>query len=403
MVTRLANRSRERDAAASPAQPVDGSVEIRSLTKVFSTSRGEVAAVKDVSLAIGEDEFICLLGPSGCGKTTTLRCLAGLERPDGGVIKIGGRVVFDSKSRHYLPTEQRGIGMVFQSYAIWPHMSVFENVAYPLRYGAASARLSREQTGVRVRKILETVDCADLESRRPGELSGGQQQRVALARALVYEPKVMLFDEPLSNLDAKLRERMRFELRLIQKRVGFTAVYVTHDQEEALTMADRIAVMANGEVRQIGTPEEVYSRPVDAFVADFIGAANLIPVEGRQNRRNVVNTEIGSVAFGSKTDQLDGLLTESPETMRDDLLIMVRPENVDLLAEGEARTGNVFDGELIARAYRGEALTYTLRSKNVQLRAVDRSGREFRVGDNIAFRLPPEQCRLVASGGFRVQ
>jgi iron(III) transport system ATP-binding protein len=350
---------------------------------------------------IKENEFICLLGPSGCGKTTTLRCLAGLERPDAGRIRIGGRDVFDSSSRKYVPTERRGIGMVFQSYAIWPHMSVFDNVAYPLRRGAGREPLSREKIRQRVRHILETVDCAELETRRPGELSGGQQQRVALARALVYEPKVLLFDEPLSNLDAKLRERMRFELRMIQERAGFTAVYVTHDQEEALTLSDRIAVMAKGKIRQIGTPEEVYELPVDGFVADFIGAANIIPVQTEPaSRADAVPTPLGVMRIGSRSVALDS--ADATGTSGEaDLQVVVRPERVRLLADGDSRTENVFGAVVLGRAYRGESLVYTLHCNDVQLRAVVRDTTRLEVGDEVTVQLPPEHCRLVEGGGFK--
>jgi iron(III) transport system ATP-binding protein len=403
-----------------PGQPA---IEIYSLAKSYITRRGPVVAVNDVSLVIGKNEFICLLGPSGCGKTTTLRCLAGLERPDSGLIKIGGRVVYDSSLRQYVSTERRGLGMVFQSYAIWPHMSVFDNVAYPLRQRARRGTLSREELKQRVRSILETVDCADLEARRPGELSGGQQQRVALARALVYEPQVLLFDEPLSNLDAKLRDRMRFELRMIQERANFTALYVTHDQSEALSLSDRIAVMAHGKIRQIGSPEDIYQRPVDAFVADFIGAANIIPVLASSvGHDQAAPTALGLVRVGSRSETLDGPTSDAAETGVElaegsddqneaasdagsgsgtsDLRLVVRPGQVELLAENTTRTDNTFEAVVLGRAYHGETMIYTLRAKDVQLRVVSRDRRDLALGDTILFRLPPEHCRLVRSGGF---
>jgi iron(III) transport system ATP-binding protein len=233
---------------------------------------GTVLAVKGVSFSVRAGEQLTLLGPSGCGKTTTLRAIAGLERPSAGAIRIGGQAVYSGRDGINVPAEKRGLSMVFQSYAIWPHMTVFENVAYGLRV----RRKSAEEIRTRVREALDLVQMGAFEKRPASQLSGGQQQRVALARACVFQPSVLLFDEPLSNLDAKLRGDMRIELRQLQHRLGITSVYVTHDLEEALAMSDRIVVMRDGVIEQIGSPAEIYGTPRTAFVADFVGSSNLI-------------------------------------------------------------------------------------------------------------------------------
>ena len=239
---------------------------IEHVTKRF----GGVTAVSDLSLEIGDREFVTLLGPSGCGKTTLLRLIAGFMAPDDGVIRVGSTTV--STPSGVVPPERRGMGMVFQNYAVWPHKTVYQNVAF----GLEVRKVGRSETRTRVGRVLELVNLAGLESRYPGQLSGGQQQRVALARSLVVEPGILLLDEPLSNLDAKLRERMRWELKELQRRTGITFVYVTHDQSEAMALSDRIAVMHAGAIMQVGAPREVYARPVNRIVADFMGLVNLI-------------------------------------------------------------------------------------------------------------------------------
>src|SRR6201999_972518 len=233
---------------------------------------GEVPAVRGVSFVVHPGEQLTLLGPSGCGKTTTLRAIAGLEQPTGGEIRIGGTPVYSSASRVNIPAEKRGLSMVFQSYAIWPHMTVFENVAYGLRV----RRKSKAEIQQKVAAALDLVQMGAYAARHASQLSGGQQQRVALARACAFSPSVLLFDEPLSNLDAKLRGDMRIELRELQHRLGVTSIYVTHDLEEALAMSDQIVVMRNGQIEQSGKPSEIYNYPRTAFVADFVGSANLI-------------------------------------------------------------------------------------------------------------------------------
>jgi iron(III) transport system ATP-binding protein len=256
--------------AATAAAPV----EVVDLKKTYADGKSNVAAVDGVSFRVEAGEFFTLLGPSGCGKTTTLRCLAGLERPDGGTVAIGGRVVSSSAPPAFTPPNERDIGMVFQSYAIWPHMTVFQNVAFPLKVAGLGARSS--ETVARVEEALALVRLDAQASRLATQLSGGQQQRLALARALVRRPPLLLLDEPLSNLDARLREQMRVELRALQRRLGITMVYVTHDQTEALSMSDRIAVMQDGRIVQAGAPRDMYRSPSSAFVAEFIGSSNVL-------------------------------------------------------------------------------------------------------------------------------
>jgi len=250
---------------------------------------GDTLAVNGVSFTVGRGEHVTLLGPSGCGKTTTLRAIAGLEQPSSGSITIDGQPMFDAAARRNVPAEQRGVSMVFQSYAVWPHMTVFDNVAYGLRVRKQGAG----EIKANVERALDLVQMRHLADRAASKLSGGQQQRVALARAIAFSPTVVLFDEPLSNLDAKLRAEMRVELRELQRRLDITSVYVTHDQEEALAISDRVIVMNVGVIEQIGTPEEIYNRPKSRFVADFVGSANLI--KGKATAPGLFEAEGGTI------------------------------------------------------------------------------------------------------------
>jgi iron(III) transport system ATP-binding protein len=249
---------------------------VERLSKIFENVTDQiVGGIRDASFELETGTFFTLLGPSGCGKTTTLRCIAGLETPDDGVIAADDRRLFDGKARINVPVEQRAIGMVFQSYAIWPHMTVAENVAFPLT--VAKHRPKRAEIAQAVRRALAVVDLDGFQERSATRLSGGQQQRVALARAIVHEPGLLLLDEPLSNLDAQLRDDMRGELKRLQSKIGITTVYVTHDQSEALALSDRIAVIERGRIIQIGSPQDIYFRPANPFVARFVGATNLLP------------------------------------------------------------------------------------------------------------------------------
>ena len=252
---------------------------------------GDVTAVDNVSFDIAPGEMVTLLGPSGCGKTTTLRAVAGLETPSGGTIRLNGETVYSANERRAVPAEKRGVSMVFQSYAIWPHMTVFENVAYGLRV----RKLPQAEVRQNVQRVLEMVQMQDFADRPASKLSGGQQQRVAVARAIAFSPSVLLFDEPLSNLDAKLRAEMRVELRELQRRLDITSLYVTHDQEEALAISDRVIVMNGGRIEQIGTPEDIYNRPRTRFAADFVGSANLIAgkVRGPSGHRRYADLRCG--------------------------------------------------------------------------------------------------------------
>ncbi len=267
---------------------------------------GAVVAVRGVSFAAQPGEQLTLLGPSGCGKTTTLRALAGLERPSAGTIRIGGHVVYSSAHRIDIPAEKRGLSMVFQSYAIWPHMTVFDNVAYGLRV----RKRPKAEIAARVAEALDQVQMGEYAARRASQLSGGQQQRVALARACAFSPQVLLFDEPLSNLDAKLRADMRIELRELQHRLGVTSVYVTHDLEEALAMSDRVVVMRDGLIEQAGTPTEIYARPRNAFVADFVGSSNLVQGRLRPDLARdglvALETPSGEIVFGDPCGRAPG-------------------------------------------------------------------------------------------------
>jgi len=325
-----------------------GFVELVGLNKNFGAER----AVRDVNLAVARGEFVTLLGPSGCGKTTTLRCIAGLERPDSGEISIDGQVVTaPGRGIHFNP-EDRNIGMVFQSYAVWPHMTVFDNVAYGLRV----RRVDASDMNARTKKALELVGLGHLADRYATKLSGGQRQRVALARAIAYEPKVILFDEPLSNLDAKLREQMRIELVRLQHEVGITSIYVTHDQAEALVMSDRVVVMDKGVIQQVGDPETIYARPANAFVANFIGVANLL--EGKLLGRNGDVSEVEIPAGDGHAPLRLKAVGGEGASPGQRIILSLRPEDILLhLQRPEGGSSvNLMDAEVIDTVYLGNFL-----------------------------------------------
>lgn len=319
-------------------------IEISNLNKRFESEREKVQAVKNVSLKIPDGKLFTLLGPSGCGKSTTLRCVAGLEKPEEGEIKVGEEKLFSSKEKIFILPHKRDIGMVFQSYAIWPHMKVFDNVAYPLRV----KRLPKGEIKEKVRKALNIVGLEGLEDRLAPQLSGGQQQRVALARALVKEPRVLLLDEPLSNLDAKLREQMRLEIKELQQRLNITTLYVTHDQTEALAISDLIAVMHEGNVLDVGTPKQIYGKPQTKFTADFIGLTNILEgkVLGREGGYGKLDTNLGEFYCPIPREIKNG----------EKVLIFIRPENLGVLKDKPASQVNVFGGEITTLVFLGELL-----------------------------------------------
>lgn len=363
-------------------------IQVKSLVKTFSDRRSEqVKAVNQVSFQVEEGRFYTLLGPSGCGKTTTLRCIAGLEKPDAGEIEVAGELVYSSSRGTYVAAHRRPIGMVFQSYAIWPHLSVFENVAFPLRVGKEGHR--EESIRDKVRRALELVELAQLEERMATQLSGGQQQRLALARALVREPKVLLLDEPLSNLDAKLRERMRVELRELQRRLGITTLYVTHDQMEALSMSNVIAVMSSGVIVQEGPPREIYLQPRDPFVAQFIGSTNQI---------NGVLAGVGHNGTASvRTDfgELSCSLT-TPIAAGARVAVMIRPEDIVLHDRRPGNSPNVVEGKVVTVMFLGEYLDCTIQIGQYFLQTHQRHSVELRQGDAIWVELPPTNCTALS-------
>jgi iron(III) transport system ATP-binding protein len=308
---------------------------------------GDVVAVNGVSFEVGRGEHVTLLGPSGCGKTTTLRAIAGLEQPIAGTISIDGQVMYDAGGRRNVPTEQRGVSMVFQSYAVWPHMTVLGNVAYGLKVRKESSAEIR----AKVERALDLVQMRHLADRPASKLSGGQQQRVALARAIAFSPTVVLFDEPLSNLDAKLRAEMRLELRELQRQLGITSVYVTHDQEEALAISDRVIVMNVGAIEQIGTPEQIYNRPRNRFVADFVGSANLI--RGRVGEALAAAGTLEFVAEGGQL--LHATAAHCPRGNETE--VAVRTAYIEI---GKGNSVNQLPGTVRRRMFHGDFVQYVV-------------------------------------------
>jgi ABC-type Fe3+/spermidine/putrescine transport system ATPase subunit len=354
-------------------------VSLQRLTKKF----GETAAVEGVDLEIGDGEFISLLGPSGCGKTTTLRLVAGFLQPDEGEIRVGHDVL--SSRNAVVPPERRNMSMIFQSYAIWPHMTVSQNVAYGLKF----KKVPRHEAAQKVTKFLRLVHLDSLKDRYPAELSGGQQQRVALARAMVVEPQILLLDEPLSNLDANLREEMRFEIRRLHEEFRITTIYVTHDQSEAMVTSDRIAVLNRGRLVQVGTPSEIFDQPRTRFVAEFIGKTNILSGRFMENH---------AVSLGP---DLRITIADVPHVSTNgEAFVCIRPHNLVLTAdESEARElarqgFNLFSGVLQRRIYFGDAMDYTLALAvpAVSLRVVAPPSRQFERGQKVFALAHPAQC-----------
>jgi iron(III) transport system ATP-binding protein len=332
-------------------------VKINSITKLF----GEVKAVDNFNAVIRDGEFVSILGPSGCGKTTMLRMIAGFEKANEGEIYIGEHLVSSARDNIYVPPEKRNIGMVFQSYAVWPHMTVFENVAYPLKIKG----MTKSDIAAKTNNVLGLVHLDGYAQRLPSQLSGGQQQRVALARALVSEPSLLLLDEPLSNLDAKLRESMRFEIKELQKKLNITVIYVTHDQAEAMAMSDRIIIMNKGVIQQIGTPLNIYENPVNKVIADFIGLANFLAAEA---------------ANGLARIPALGMTVQCHKDITGHAVAVIRPEHITLTKKDSAITGT-----LIHKFYLGDSIDCRIDVNGATIRTIDRATafKDYSVGDKL--------------------
>ena len=347
-------------------------ISIRGVSKSFGRSDDRFAAVADLDLEIADNQFVTLLGPSGCGKTTTLRLIAGYMAPDAGTISVDGRLI--SSPGQVVPPDERRMGMVFQNYAVWPHKTVFENVVFGLKLRRVPAAAARRQ----VEETLALVNLTGLQDRYPNELSGGQQQRVALARSLVVEPDILLLDEPLSNLDAKLRERMRVELKQLQRRTGITFVYVTHDQAEALALSDQIAVISGGRLQQYGTPREVYSKPQTRMVADFMGLVNIVPGRVTGPGRIEIGPEL-TLAVAT-----DGFAAGAG------VELAIRPENITLTAgAGGTITNHVFLGNI-------SEYEVTLASGQA-LRVQTHPSQHFATGAAVAVGIDASECSVFAA------
>ncbi len=356
-------------------------VSITGLTKFY----GGVRAVDGVAFEIDRGQLVTLLGPSGCGKTTTLNMIAGFENPDGGEIRIGDTVISSSAKRILLPPHMRNLGMVFQSYALWPHMTVAQNVGYGMRMRGYPRATIRQQ----VEEALRLVRLAKFADRYPGQLSGGQQQRVAFARAIAYRPDVLLLDEPLSNLDATLREEMRTEIKELQGKVGLTTIFVTHDQIEAMSMSDKIVVMNQGRIEQIGSPSEVYDRPANAFVASFVGVANLLTGEVAQATASDGTTvvRVGESVLSCPLGQANA---------GDAVVLSVRPESLTISGERpQEPSGNVLPSTVEKVIYMGGSREIWIRIGEQQLRIQGYRLPQVAPGQLIYCRIPPEAIRLV--------
>jgi iron(III) transport system ATP-binding protein len=358
-------------------------LDVSDLRKQFSIGR---PAIDGVSFAVPAGEIVVLLGPSGCGKTTTLRCVAGLEHPTGGEISIGGRVVSSPARGILVPPRSRDLGMVFQSYAVWPHMTVRQNVIYPLKH----RKISRAEATRKVDEVLELVGLSEYADRPVVALSGGQMQRVALARSIVYRPQLLLLDEPLSNLDAKLRLRLRDDLRVILKQTGMTALYVTHDQAEAVVLGDRIGVMRDGKLLQMGSPDEIYNRPADLFVANFTGATNELAgtLVGRSG-------EFGVVDFGDGRRGEAALLHAL--NLGDKVRIALRPENIGI---GSRNGANTFPARVLDRRYQGTQTVYDIDLFGRRLEVLELgTAARHQVGVETSVSLPREGCWAYRDAG----
>jgi iron(III) transport system ATP-binding protein len=353
-------------------------IEVRNLQRIFNVGQKQVEALRRVNQEVREGEFLVLLGPSGSGKTTLLRCIAGLETPDDGEILISGQTVFSKRDGIYVPPEDRQIGMVFQSYAIWPHMTVFDNVALPLTYGRK--RIKKHLVRDRVLDALRLVQLDELAERPSPLLSGGQQQRVALARALAVNPKLVLMDEPLSNLDARLREEMRDQIRELAKRLKMTVIYVTHDQVEAMVVADRIAVMSLGSIISIGSPEALYDGPTNRTVAEFFGSINWLEAE--------------VVAQGVLQTKMGKLLWDDAGVAGKVGMVGLRPEDIELGGRA-AGPDNAFAGSIVSRTFLGDLNVYDVQVGDVKLKI--KTMQKGRLENPVNVRIPKERVKFFAT------
>ncbi|MDQ6934346.1 MAG: ABC transporter ATP-binding protein [Actinomycetota bacterium] len=362
-------------------------LQVEHLHKSFADRHTQVKAIDDVSFEIREGELYTLLGPSGCGKTSTLRAVAGLEHPNGGRISIAGQVVSDAAGHGFVPPHLRDTGMVFQSYGIWPHMTVFENAAFPLR--VSKTKHTASEVRERVERALATVRLGGYEGRMATQLSGGQQQRLALARALIRRPKLLLLDEPLSNLDVKLREAMRAEVATLQQEIGVTTLYVTHDQSEALSMSNRIAVMSEGRIVQEGSPREIYERPLTRFVADFVGTTNFLDAA-------VVRSDVGSVTVDTEAGRLvvDTSLSRTPG---EQLLVAIRPEGMRVHLTEPPSTANLVTAEVDRVMFMGEWVDCHLHLGARRWVARQDAHQSPAAGDRVWVELPRDRLSLVAA------
>jgi iron(III) transport system ATP-binding protein len=361
---------------------------IQNLLKTFD----RVVAVNHINLEIKEGEFFTLLGSSGCGKTTTLRMIGGLEKPDGGAIYLGDKCLVSPQQNFFVKPEKRDMGMVFQSYALWPHMTVFENVAYPLKLRGASGSEMR----AKVAEILALVGLAGLEERPTPALSGGQQQRVALARALVFSPRVLLLDEPLSNLDAQLREDMRRELKALQQRVGVTVVFVTHDQVEALSLSDRIAIMKFGQLEQVGSPEDVYYRPATPFVRDFLGKTFLLPGKVAVLSDQHVQVEVQGIGASTVTLQRNHVISSVNgfPTVGQAAMVAIRPEKISISDRRNDGDANIVQGTLQAAQFLGDRYEYTVTLGSETRVIVSPAAQNLKPGEKIFLELKSDGISL---------